>query len=256
MLLGKFSLSGLIKSVFLVTFNGYWFVTAYVALILLLPFINRVLVNLSKTNFIILISVSVFFSEVAPIVGNQVFSLDKGFGDALSVYLLGAYIRQYKIKINSKILWLSSVGLYLAMLVSIVGLFQFTGSAENITRFSYGLLPYLTAATIFIFFVNLPSFTSIRINWFANSVFASYLITVNMNVSGKLWTEFFDVSKIDNLFLIILLGIIISIFLVLVTVLIDKVRIFIFNIFKVEKTAFILIDFLVAKLRMSVKKLS
>ena len=165
--LDKFSLSGLVKALLPVTFNAYWFVTAYVILVLLIPFINRVLVKLSKVDFLILLIVSVFFAEVTPILGNNIFSLDKGFGDLLAVYLLGAYFKRYPINFKAVYMWISVAVCYAFMLVSIVVLEQLRGPESNFTRFVYGLFPYIMAGGIFLIFINKPAFTNKTINYLA-----------------------------------------------------------------------------------------
>lgn len=240
--LGQFFPKGLLKALAPVTFNAYWFVTAYIILVLLIPFINRVLIKLSRESFIVLLLVTIFFAEVVPIFGNNIFSLDKGFGDVLAVYLLGAYFKRFEIKHRAVYLWISVAVLYILMLLSIVAIEKLRGSESNFTRFAYGLFPYLVAAAIFIFFINLPPFTSKVINYLASGVFATYLITVNDNISTVIWTKWFDVTGVTNLLLVATLGVLISLLLVFVTILIDKFRQWIFKRLKVETVLYKLID--------------
>jgi surface polysaccharide O-acyltransferase-like enzyme len=244
LLLGKFSLSGLVKALLPVTFNAYWFVTAYVILVLLIPFINRVLVKLSKSDFLLLLIVFVFFAEVTPILGNNIFSLDKGFGDLLAVYLLGAYFKRFPVNFKAVYTWISVFVCYALMLISIVALEKLGGPRSNFTRFAYGIFPYIMAGGIFLIFVNKPTFTNKTINYLAGSVFATYLITANEYISSEIWTKWFDVTGVSSPILIVLLGLLITAFLVVVTIFIDKLRIWLFKILHVEQGLGKLIDWL------------
>ena len=87
-------------------YNTYWFVTKYLALIALAPFISKAILSLNKQHYIILLSILFLLN----------FQFDKyGFGRVFSgsgslllfvfLFILGGYIRKYDIRIRRPLLW-------------------------------------------------------------------------------------------------------------------------------------------------------
>ena len=239
---GNFSIVNMVKGFLPVLFNNYWFPTAYIILVLLAPFINKILEKISKRDYLILLIITIFCGEVMPIVGNTIFSLDKGFGDILAVYLVGGYIRKYGVAIRKLNLVLVVIISYLLMLASILTLWHVIGYGGNVTRFTYGILPFIMAVAIFLVFIELPSFTNKIINWVAGSVFATYLITENIYADKFIWTELFNTTSYTNPLLIVSFGLLIAMLLVIITVFIDKFRIILFNYLKLETRMYKIID--------------
>lgn len=239
---GELSIVNMVKGFFPVVFNNYWFPTAYIILVLLVPFINKLLKEISKKEYLILLIIVVFCGEVMPTVSNTIFSLDKGFGDILAVYLVGGYIRRYGVVTKKLTLVFVMLGSYLLMLASILTLWHVIGYEGNITRFTYGILPFIMAVAIFLIFIELPFFTNKAINWVASSVFATYLITENIYADKFLWTELFNVTSYTNPFLIAIFGLLIAMFLVIITVLVDKIRMFAFDYLKLETRLYKIVD--------------
>ncbi|MCI5608775.1 MAG: acyltransferase family protein [Spirochaetia bacterium] len=95
--------------------SNWWFVSAYVILILCCPLINKYIVNFSKRTFIIFLFISwAFLYSVSGVLGNEYYSLIRAF----FFYLLGAFIRFYSEKFNaSKIVFavLACVVLWIVM---------------------------------------------------------------------------------------------------------------------------------------------
>ena len=207
-----FSIVNMVKGFLPIVFNNYRFATAYIILVLLAPFINKLLEKLSKREYIVLLIITIFCGEVIPVIGNTTFSLDKGFGDILAVYLVGGYIRRYDI-VTKKFHLIFAV-----------------------------IATYLMAISIFLIFVEIPSFTNKTINWFASSVFATYLMTENIYADKFIWTELFNTTSYENPLLISGFGLLIAVFLVIITVFVDKFRVLLFNHLKLERRIYRIID--------------
>lgn len=75
-------------SIFPVSFNRYWFVTAFIILMLLVPFINRILVDLPRKQCSYLLLVCVIINGVFPLLNNHVASETVGFGIVATAYLI------------------------------------------------------------------------------------------------------------------------------------------------------------------------
>lgn len=85
---------------FLPVLSGrYWFVNAYLVMLLVSPFLNRLLWELPQWQMrgLLLITAAVFCLSPMFALGNDVFGTQNGFGFSwfCVVYLWGGYIRQY-----------------------------------------------------------------------------------------------------------------------------------------------------------------
>lgn len=175
------SLKEIITSVFPIIFNKYWFVTAYVMLMLLVPFINKVVGSLDKKEYLTLLIFITIFAGVFPIIGNRIFGQETGFSILLAVYLFGGYIRKYglKIKVPSIYIYVLIIVIYMGMLSSLVILGKLTSFSGHFDRFMYGIFPLIEAVLIFLLVIELKPFTNKSINVIASSVFSTYLVTQN-----------------------------------------------------------------------------
>ena len=102
--LGLVSLNkvGIIREVFLLENTGqYWFIKVYLLLYCLSPFINILINSLEQGRYKSLIFTSVLLICVLPyITGNKGFFINDGFTlyNAIVMYLIGAYLKKYKIQ--------------------------------------------------------------------------------------------------------------------------------------------------------------
>jgi hypothetical protein len=104
-----FSIKQFINACLPFTANQYWFVTAYIMLLLLLPFINRVIVVLNKRQYIYLIIIVSFLGSFLASIKNSTFASEISFGYLIPPYLIGGYLNKYKVNIN----WLKSKIIFL-----------------------------------------------------------------------------------------------------------------------------------------------
>ena len=92
----------------------YWFFTAYVALMLLSPFLNRLLLSLSQKRFRLLLAVMIglfcvwpnllAFSDLLP------FGDGYGVGWFVTLYCIAAYIRLYPIEVRRSVCLAAYIG--------------------------------------------------------------------------------------------------------------------------------------------------
>lgn len=84
----------LIKSIFPVTFGMYWFITAYVVLYIISPFINRLIKNITKAEYQKLLLFLIFVTFIIPTLTTR--KLELGNVDLfICIYMIGAYIHIY-----------------------------------------------------------------------------------------------------------------------------------------------------------------
>ena len=83
-------------ALFPVTFNVYWFVDVYLALLLLLPAVNAGVQAMSRTVFRNLLVALLGLTSLLPMLGMRTFELGSfTLGWAVTMYLTGAYLRRY-----------------------------------------------------------------------------------------------------------------------------------------------------------------
>lgn len=173
-------LKDIIRNVFPVFFNQYWFMTSFIILMMLVPAINWMIKDSNKKEFIILIIMFTLFADIYP---TLILAKDGPFGGPMVVaalitpYMISAYIKKYNIKVSNIIGILITI---IPLFLEYVFMYLFRNKGlEKMQRFNFGILPLISAVGIFLLVINFRQFYNSKINFFASSVLASYLITVN-----------------------------------------------------------------------------
>ena len=173
----KLSLTGLFSSTFVIYNNVYWFVTCYVAMVILSPFINKLLHAITKREHLILILILTLMQIRIDNIGSYInFSETAWF---VTLYIIAAYFRLYPIKLfsNRPLLLLLSI-----LSCSAVGFLRFATELRSII---------CLVASIFLFLL-FGSFDigSVRfINIISRTTFGIYLIHDNPNIRAILWPQ-------------------------------------------------------------------
>lgn len=151
-----------------------WFVETYIILILLCPFINRIVNGIDKKSFRILLTIQIFLFSVWYSVGLSSPILDDGYGiiNFITLYLIGAYYRLYGPetflwKLNKKKLFVG----YIACSIMTFVLSYF------IYPFGYSFITNITAAVfIFLFFTKMRIRCNKKINVISEATFDVYFV--------------------------------------------------------------------------------
>ncbi len=169
-----------VKAVFPVLTGKYWYMTAYMIILILSPFINQISEKLDEQSFRRLLMILLFFFYIAPtfiyidIVGDR----GKGVINMFIVYLIGRYIKKYRdcdYSLKKLVMWL----------IIVIG----SGTAINslltfIVKKSGGMFgPFWRECSITILFGSILIFLIFKrihfksriINYVAGSVIAAYL---------------------------------------------------------------------------------
>lgn len=222
--LKNLSITKILTAIFPVVFGEYWFITEFVVLMLFVPLLNRMLTSLNKNELKYYIGIIAFISTVLPLFVKSL----RPFGDMnsaavlITVYLIAGYIKKYDIKLSKFISWCIFIGGLILELISIMVL---RNHGDKMIHFTYGIIPMVSAFGLFNIGISMKSFYNKFINYIASSVLAAYLITEDPFIRMWLWNDFLHVSKLQNYnyFFFLLYGIVISILLVIVCCLIDKI---------------------------------
>ena len=204
----------------MLTNGDAWFVLPYIFIFLLSPFLNTIVKNINKKQFLILLSVMFFFVSIFPtIIWGSILTggLLENSIFFIFIYFLGAYIRLYNHEFNSRLI--RCFGL-LTCLLSAVAIMAIPGFFKVNYDDIYPIYPrsspllILCAVFIFLAFKELKIKNNKFINIVAASTFGVYLLHENFLTRQKLWRDFLHLDQYigSAWFILISIGIILSVF--------------------------------------------
>lgn len=233
-LLGRATTYELLKSIvpFVPAVFNYWFVTKYLGLLLLSPFIQKAVSNITKQQYKVLLLTMVFLSSTLFIF----FPLGELFGNGFSLmwmitlFLTSGYLRLYPLKISRLF---SFIGMCLCLVVYNLCSHYFS----DVVRLHYNsLITYCLAIFTFLWFKDWPLSNT---NWFAKvvmfvapHVFAIYLIHEQGLLQTKYMVEWFNmfVGVMPNWVYLFVFGFAV----IILCALIDKLRVRLFKLVKLD----------------------
>lgn len=208
--LEPFSIKSLIKVLFPISFEGYWFASVYILLYIFHPYINKLLNKLDRKEHFKLILISlIIFSGLSTITTKGYYANE--LIQFILFYSIGAYISRYENNIfNSKKLNRFILTISLLILVLSVIFFDIIGTKINwfnensIYLFSRtSIISIMFAISIFNIFVNKKEKHNVNINTISSCVFGVYLISDNDYIRNILWSNIFKNARyVDSILLI------------------------------------------------------
>ncbi len=174
-----------------------WFVTCYLLLCLMVPFLNPFLKNLEQKQFVKLLTLLFVIRFVTPLFDTKTFwSTTHGFEQFIFLYFIGAYIQlhgfQTKILQNKwcwRGIWVVLIGLWFIISAGtgIKGLtFQSWELIGDVTKY-FPIFSVLISSALLVVALGLKPFYSKIINLISGSVLAVYLIHDNPLVREYIW---------------------------------------------------------------------
>lgn len=177
----------IIKSFVPVSSGIYWFVTAYLGLYVLTPFINKLLRELSKKQYQILILILFFLIVVVKTVFNHNKWFEPTNGSSIVwliyLYMIGAYIRlHFNKKVNKKICFI--VPIIIAVIIAGIRVVSIKILGKGMERVfdSVNIFNFISTICCFFYFKEVKikkEFLSNIIVKIAPTTFAVYLIHNN-----------------------------------------------------------------------------
>lgn len=242
----KYTTVEIIKSFFPIITGEYWFVTTYVALLVLSPFLNIWINNLEKKKFEkLLFSLFVLlslWSNLVPIMEQLDNTGGKNIIWFMFLYLIGGYFKRYPFSIKPYSclgLYFITVGILLfSKLLLTKLLILFFNSTKGATQlFNYNSFIVLFASVfLFVCFQNINfKSKSKNLSLISKATFSVYLIHDNPAIRNILYTNILFVQKfLNNIFFpIIFISFVILIFVACICI--DIIRL---NFFKFVKKLF------------------
>lgn len=220
--ISDFSLNSFIKSVLPITYNAYWFVTVYIVMYILSPYINSFINSLDKESLLKFILICMFLWCIIPtfLVKSPAFSNLAWF---ITLYSIASYCRLYpnKYTLKYKLNLYLSLLMYFTTILSVV-IFDLIGIKVSLfdkyaTYFMGGnKIPIaICSISLFLTFKNLNIRSNKFINTVASTTFGIYLIHENIYVRPFLWQNILKNNEYFNSKYLIFHAII-SIFLVFI----------------------------------------
>lgn len=233
----------LFKSFLPLTFKKYWFMTAYMLLYCLSPFINKFLNVLSKKETIVFILVIIAFVFLIPTITTADLYFNELF-QFIGFYCVGGYIKKHMI--NNKRIDILIFITSLLMIVLLTSLLVILSNSHNfisnyktyfLNRNSIFVL--LLATSIFTIVIKSKPINSKVINIISSSVLGVYLIHDNPGVREIIWSHIIPIKHYINNPYLILIIIIASFFIFVSCVIVELFRARIFDglILKISMSA-------------------
>lgn len=214
-----------LTSFFPITFNAYWFMSAFCVLILLAPFITILFDQLSKRQTLVLISIMFWMTFVWKLLNptNQYFT------DVIyltTIFMIGSFIRRYISEFPKIKIWHLLITIILGFFVCISCTY-FIKSEAFLSEYGYNaniltagpgaspIIPVIIATVIFIWIVQreqkqAPKLLANFILCVSPATFGVYLIHENFLFKQILWHYIFLIPESSGS-----LKIIISIFIII-----------------------------------------
>jgi surface polysaccharide O-acyltransferase-like enzyme len=216
----------IVKATLPFTYGEYWFATAYLILLLLSPFINFLLVDLSKRRHAELIALMLFLWSVLPTVFPHSSLKGNELPNFVTLYIIASYIRKY-VAIGNAGRWAAScMGLLAVMAVSSVSIQALTARTPHLIGRqmyfvgSYSPLTIAAAVAALMTALSMRPRHSAFINEIASGTFGVYLLTEHPLVRHTLWDNIVhtQIQFYSNILPALMVGSALCVFLAALTI--------------------------------------
>lgn len=184
----------------------YWFMTAYLVIMLLMPWINVLIRNLDKKSHQKLLVTLFILTSIIPTIPGCPTTIISDVGFYLFIYLVGVYLCRYPdIYTGRRKADLLAAAVLSIGLISTVICFDFLGMkhnslAENAGYFLRMQSPLVVfwALSVFCVFGNIKMKERKLINYISGSVLGVYLIHNNQNIRNFMWKYIFQNVQLES----------------------------------------------------------
>lgn len=172
----QFSVRELVLAFFPFFTGLYWFLETYIILLLIAPFINRLLNCLNKKSHEFLIFIQIMLFSIWPSFFPNAPIIDGGYGiiNFITLYFISSYIRKYSSFQNTK------KTQFISLTVFAVSCFAITVSSflpyfsQRAWAYCY-IFNILASTALFVFFLYLPKTNLKIVNTIAGTTFGVYI---------------------------------------------------------------------------------
>ncbi|HWT75418.1 MAG TPA: acyltransferase [Mobilitalea sp.] len=198
----KFVPMDLYKSILAPFFNLYWFVTAYLMLYLIYPFLNKIIHSMDNRY---LLKFLIILTILVPVYKTVISEASIGsFLFVIYLYILMGYLKNnpgnwFEKHAKSGFIWTSLAIIFFAVITSVLGTKLDSDTVQNYTdmfikRFSPAMI--LDAIFLFYIFKNLKIKSSKFINNVAKTTLGIYLFHENPVLGKVLWDKILKIKTV------------------------------------------------------------
>lgn len=200
----------MIELVLIKPFKLYWFITVYIIIYIISPYINKLIKNLTKSELENLIAIQIIIFSIIPTITGFLYNNSESMVNYnrliffIIIYIIGAYHRIYKQKADIKKEILKSFITFNIMVLSIVIIYYNNQFFKNIgtTELAYfwrpnNLFMIILSISIFKIFIKIDLPENKIINLVASTTLGIYLIHDGL-LQEKIWNLFELSSKINT----------------------------------------------------------
>lgn len=169
-----------------------WFVITYLLLVILIPYLNIMIDNISKRNFKILCLFQLFFFSIWSSFLPGRLNTDCGYGiiNFITLYLVGSYIMHYWKNINRGFLiltyFLSVIGVYICSLLPYI---------ED-RAWNYDFIFNISAAlSLVLLFKSFHECNCRTVNIIGGTTFSVFLLHTDFSLADYLWKYILKCQK-------------------------------------------------------------
>ncbi len=254
-----FNIKLLFKNFLILTFNHYWFITAYIIMLLLSPILNFAIKSMNKYQHLMACVLLFFTFSVIPqltLFVRDFTGVKNGYNWIwfIVLYMIGSYIRLYvQIDGNKNKKYLLA---YLLISLVICGnrYFSFAflnGNGDSLLYAYNSVTMFASSVCLFLFFKGIKikdGFISKSITKISGLTLAVYLIHMQQNLIYILW-DATNCSEYSNSPFMMLYCILCSLIIFIGCCLIEKVRVFVFNKTHINAVLYKTCDFVENKIK-------
>ena len=235
--LTPYGLGGVIFAAFPIYNGEYWFVTQYLGLILLVPYLVKILKNVGQKEYLIgLIILSLLTINIPPIFNyGNIYSSSYNLLFFINLFCVGGYIARYNPLSRNK-----NLLLYFLILVFLLFGSEFMNDNTYLNmdqKLSNNSFTYISSILFFLYFKyhKFPKtkFTNLIIRYITPYTFGVYLIHENDEIRKYLWKNINLIQYYESEYFIIYL-LLYSLFVFFVCILIDYFRNFISKLLQID----------------------
>jgi len=235
----------IIKSAFPIKYNIYWFVTNYIALVVLAPFLSRLIFSLKKRDFqILIIILSILNLDLFKgIPYGNIFSGSQSLFWFIYLFFIASYIRLYEPLKHVKYFGLYFISLCLLLTVlfaiNIYIHYEFLGQ-KTVYNFIINYNGITFFSSVFLFMcIKHHSFPSNKFIHFITRIapytFGIYLIYDNPYIRELIWEHWVNSMKYVNSYFLLPLLLFVSISIFCICALLDYSRSKLVDILHINK---------------------
>lgn len=185
------------RAIFPISTNFYWFVTVYVVLMILSPFINILIRAMQRRQHLMLVVILFVIWSVLAIVPGVSLEVNN-LGWFVELYLIAAYVARYPIRGSARawggaaLVFAIIVPLTTAAAGALASAQSQWGIGPDQLRAQHAPFVVLAAVCGFVAVAKMRAHTSRTINLVAGATFGVYLIHDNPFIRRLVWTEWVD----------------------------------------------------------------